>query len=97
MRSAQSIKEIRQAVRQKFAWPGGYPLYLVMKDGESICMACARKEWKQISFSTRAEYRNGWQAEAATVNWENSELCCAHCNGKIESAYGFDSEIEASE
>lgn len=88
MTNIQKSIELRKAIRAKHAWPGGYPMFLVMSDGECLCMECARKEYKQIAYSNRHNLRDGWRSEAADINWEDTEMYCAHCNTKIESAYG---------
>lgn len=80
--------EVREFIRQPYAWPGGYPKILLMDDGEIICPACARKEYRQISNATRHYLRDGWQAGAVGIHWEGSPLYCAQCNAPTESAYG---------
>jgi hypothetical protein len=80
--------KLRQAIRSKYAWPGGYPMYLVMSDGESLCMDCARKEYKLIAMANKQAFRDGWKPEAVDINYEDKELYCVHCNAQIESAYG---------
>jgi hypothetical protein len=80
--------EIKQAIRQKYAWPGGYPLFLVTSDGAALCVECGKKEYKQIAYSVRHNLKDGWQVEGADINWEDTELYCDHCSNPIESAYG---------
>lgn len=87
MKTAKSI-ELRKAIRAKYAWPGGYPMFLVMADGAALCMDCARKEYKQIAYANRHNLRDGWKAECADINWEDQDLFCDHCSKPIESAYG---------
>jgi hypothetical protein len=93
MKSALSLA-IRKAIRAKYAWPGGYPLYLVMNDGEALCMECARSEYKQIARAGRDNrykaLRSDWLSLGPEINWEDQSLCCVHCNKPIESAYGND-------
>ena len=79
--------ELRKAIRAKFAWPGGYPIYLVMSDGGSLCMDCAKSEYPLIARSNRDNSRDGWKPEGVDVNWEDSALYCDHCSKRIESAY----------
>jgi hypothetical protein len=74
----------------RFAWPGGYPLYMICHDGESLCFACARKEARNIMPAIYDKDRSGWQVVACDVNYEGNEMFCAHCNAQIESAYGED-------
>ena len=61
---------------------------LLMTDGECLCMDCARTEYKLIARSNRDNSRDGWAPETVFINWEDTELYCAHCNNAIESAYG---------
>lgn len=83
------LSRIRNAVRQKYAWPGGYPLHLVMIDAESICLECAKKNWKHISHAARyPEYGNTWECVDVIINYEDNDLVCCQCGNHIESAYG---------
>ena len=70
----------------KFAWPGGYPLFAVMHDGESMCIDCCNTE-DLASFDTDPVANHGWKIEALDINWEDGEMICCNCNKRIESAY----------
>jgi len=81
--------EMRSTLRNgPYAWPGGYPLFFIFSDSEALCFKCARSEYRQISDSIRNHSRDGWQVMYCDVNYEDSSLYCAHCNERIESAYG---------
>jgi len=84
--------QLRNAIRTKYAWPGGYPMALMMLDGECICMDCAKKEYRQIARENRVKQwpDKQWTPVDVFINWEDTDLVCAHCNGAIESAYGND-------
>jgi hypothetical protein len=85
------LKRVKEAIRQPCAWPGGYPQYIVMADGEALSIAAARSEFGLIARATLfSERRDCWRAEGVQVNWEDTQLYCAHTNEKIESAYGND-------
>lgn len=84
----EKLVQVREFIRQPYAWPGGYPQYLVMSDGECLCQTCAKENYRLISGATRDNLRDGWQAEGVDINWESDSLYCAHCNKQIESAYG---------
>lgn len=84
--------ELRKQIRARYAWPGGYPMYLVMADGGSLCIDCARKGYRNIYHSLKNDIRDGWKPEGIDVNWEQTDLFCDHCNKQIESAYG---EVES--
>ncbi len=83
---------IKEAIRSQYAWPGGYPLYLVTSDGECLCMGCGKKEYRQIVWAIRHNTSDGWKVEAAAINWEDPDLFCAHCDNRIESAYAESGE-----
>lgn len=81
-------KAIKQAIRDKYAWPGGYPLYLITSDGAALCIDCGKKEYRNIVRSIHRNVSDGWKVEAVDVNWEDTNLYCDHCSQLIESAYG---------
>lgn len=64
-----------------YAWPGGYPLYYILKDTNIVCPDCANKLPKG-------------EVELADVNWENCDLYCDECGDRIESAYAEDEDNE---
>lgn len=71
-----------------YAWPGGYPCYFVMSDGEALSFKAAQENAGQIRDAIIANDRAGWRAVALEINWEDNELTCAHTGERIESAYG---------
>jgi hypothetical protein len=81
-------KTLQECITAKYAWPGGYPMFLVMADGEAVCMNCATKNEELLLRATNDGYGEDWVCETVTVNWEDTDLYCAHCEEKIESAYG---------
>lgn len=84
----ETLRAVRAFIRQPYAWPGGYPMALLMSDGETLCAKCARAEYRQISNSTRHALRDGWRAADVFVHWEGAPLICAHCGAETASAYG---------
>ena len=83
--------EFKTALRRgPYAWPGGYPLYFICEDGESLCFTCAHKEFVNIFHSIKNRANDGWRVVAQDINWEDHDVTCAHCNQSIESAYGED-------
>jgi hypothetical protein len=88
-RRIRTTHEIRATLRNgPYAWPGGYPLYLITSDGAALHFDCARANYRSISWSIRNQCRDGWLVEACDINYENPELYCDHCSEPIESAYG---------
>ena len=69
-----------------FAWPGGYPMALLMADGECIDAQSARENYRLI----RREYGRDWTAIDVFIHWEGEPIICAHSGRLIESAYGKD-------
>lgn len=78
---------IKQAIRDKYAFPGGYPMHIVTSDGGCLCMDCCKSEWRNIAHSIMHNISDDWQAIAAVINWEDPSLLCDHCGKHIESAY----------
>jgi len=74
-----------------YAWPGGYPLFYLVRDGEALCPACVNAEIERIMDVVLGEDTGAdWDVVGRDVNWEDSSLFCAHCNKRIESAYAED-------
>jgi len=85
----RTLSDIKHALRAKYTWPGGYPLYLICADGEALSIDSARDNWREIC---SAHMRNGyfdkqWQIIGIAINYEDSYLYCAHSGARIESAY----------
>ena len=78
---------IKYAIRNRYAWPGGYPLFLLCVDGGVLCVACGKSEYKSIADSIRHDIHDGWNVNGADVNWEDEDLYCDHCGNNIECAY----------
>lgn len=81
----------------KYAWPGGYPLFLVMSDGGCLCAVCIESERGLIHQAALEGERNGWAPMGVDVNWEDPDLYCDHCGERIESAYAEPEEEEGGE
>jgi len=84
-----NLSDVKRALRDRYAWPGGYPLFLVMCDGEAMSIDGARANWCHI---VRAhldkDRRSGWHVLWIDVNWEDQELVCCETGMPIPSAYG---------
>ena len=91
--SRETLNQARQAAREKYAWPGGYPLFLFCADGGVLCPDCARKEWKLVAYATRHPGTDKqWEVAAVDINWEDPGVYCDHCGKQIESTYGEDED-----
>ena len=79
---------VKQVAKDHYAWPGGYPLFVVTHDGEELCAQCVEENLGLIVTATaNVGTDQQWQAEEQGVNWEDESLFCAHCNRSIEVAY----------
>ena len=85
-------KTLKEAIRQPYAWPGGYQLYLLMSDGEALCMKCARSEFRALLEAMRDNDNSGWRPEAVDIYWEGPPMNCAHCGREMVSEYGDPAE-----
>ncbi len=87
---AQILHQVKAAIREPYAWPGGYPVAILMADGDCLCPGCARENFRAIVGSTlrRNLERDGWEAAGSEINWEDADMTCAHCGDLIPSAYG---------
>ena len=62
-----------------FAWPGGYPLFYVIEEDNSVCCPkCANDSERDGTLT------------AGDINYEDTDLFCDFCNERISSAYGDD-------
>ena len=87
-----TLQQFRSALNadgsvDSYAWPGGYPLYYLCADGESLCPACVAREFARIEQAILDADDSDWRVIAVDVNYEDSSLYCAHCSDRIPSAY----------
>ena len=84
-----SINDFRRAMRHgPYAWPGGYPVFFMMGDGEAISFAAARENRREIITAIAYQDKRGENYPLAlAINWEDANLICAHSGKRIESAY----------
>lgn len=65
--------------RHKFAWPGGYLMFAVMSDGESMCPDCVRENAALIARATREPAgRTGWEfaGVSSMAECDDAGKCC---------------------
>ena len=86
----QIIVAVKRAAKEKYAWAGGYPLYILLATGEPLCCDCAAKNLGRIAESTHQnqKYDDGWKAACVDINYEDTNMWCCHCHLSIDSAYG---------
>ena len=83
------------AVMEKgpYAFPGGYPLYFVMGDGEALSFKAAEAEKARIREAIEAgpDGDCDWRPLGVEINYEDADLVCVHTGEPIECAYPQDS------
>ena len=77
------INILKDAIRQPYAWPGGYEKILVMNDGGLVCHKCAKEEYSNILHSTKFGYADGWDVSGITLDIELEDDYCDHCGRKL--------------
>lgn len=89
------MEAVRYVARNPYAWPGGYDTFLVMVDGNVLCAACVRKEYKLVLRATRDGYESCWVAAAAdcTANTDD-EVVCDHCGAVIQEQWKEEGDDE---
>jgi len=80
------MKQVRDAIRNPYAWPGGYQKSVVCNDGGCLCPYCAKKNHRGIAHDTLKGWRTGWDAAGVECIWEGP-ASCDHC-GRDVSVYG---------
>lgn len=73
----------RYVATQRFAWPGGYELFVVTADGGALCPDCVRENYRQVYAETIADNPpsgTGWKVSACDcVANVDDDLFCDHC------------------
>lgn len=77
----------------EFAWPGGYPIYYLAADSETLCPKCVNRDIRRVVAACLDGSDNDWLIVGRDVNWEDAALFCAHCNNRIPSAYAEDEAV----
>ena len=78
--------QLRAALRNPYAWPGGYELFFITSDGALLCHDCVRKHYRSVSDSIRHNLSDGWRVVGITLDNElEQDESCAQCNKQIHS------------
>lgn len=73
----------RYVRRERYAWPGGYPLALITTDGGLLCADCVRDNFSNIAWAHRSKCGDGWRPFGMTIAEEQSDDTCDHCGTYI--------------
>jgi len=85
--------DLRKAIRNKYAWPGGYELFGICNDGAVLCCDCMKKEYFQIAYSRKNSINDGWRVLSVDceANYD-SYIYCEHCNKTIVENWKAENE-----
>lgn len=77
---------LKNAIRQGYAWPGGYTLSAITFDGAALCMNCCKKNWRFVCHETliRGWEKCGWGVQSVDVLWEGGNYC-DQCNANLDA------------
>lgn len=75
------LNALNYAIRNPFAWPGGYDVLAITVDGGTLCQRCLVSELSTVYRSTRDKVNDGWQVEAVFSSADCDEtIYCDHCS-----------------
>lgn len=85
MNDRMSMEELIDVLKYgPYAWPGGYPMYLLCDDGDAMCYECGAQCVREGETGDVVERE---------INWDQLLWCC-NCGHRIETAYETDEEEE---
>jgi len=83
----------RKLRRDKYTWPGGYAMGLLMSEGDILCPECVTAEYRLISSAHRSKFRyptgcqTGWEPVGAVAECDTDETeYCGQCNRVLFNA-----------
>ena len=85
-RTIASVADLKATLRAgEYAWPGGYQLFFLTNDGETISFDGVRGDF----YNTVYEITEGYSSRivACDVTYEDTNMICAETNKPIPAAY----------
>lgn len=86
----KSFADVLSALQNgPYAWPGGYPLFFITKDGSALSFAGAAACLNIIEAAMEGDDYAApiRKVVAVEVNWEDDSLFCCETGKQIEAAY----------
>ena len=78
------------AIKEPFAWPGGYEKLIVTDEGGLLCHDCTKKEARRIMADIRDGYNTGWYPAGTVLEMvspdcspDDCKSYCDHCGKEI--------------
>jgi hypothetical protein len=99
-REIESVADLKATLRNgPYAWPGGYPMALILSDGGCISFKTALAELRYLvdalrDYKTNQHERSGWRPIGCDILWEGTEYD-SHTGEQLETAYGPTEELES--
>ena len=85
----KAIQALKYFARNKYAWPGGYPMFAVCADGGILSHTAIKQNYRLIFRATQNPGTDKqWEVTGVDINWEDDCLFCDHTGEHIPSAYG---------
>lgn len=82
------LQQIKDAIRHPIVY-GGYRQLVIMADGEILCSACTKAQYREIARDlVHAVPWSTWHAIGVDAYWEGPDVPCGHCGKPIPSEYG---------
>lgn len=83
----EAIQKIKESGEEfpALTFPGAYPIYYITKDNGVLCSKCCNE-----NRDAALDFENndgGFSVVAMEINYEDPNLFCWHCNGRVEAAY----------
>lgn len=82
-----NLVDLQKAINTgPYAWPGGYPVFFLMADCQPVSFDAVVDNYDEVL----AAFDSGdaqWRPIVLCINWEDTDLYCAHTNKRIEAAY----------
>lgn len=83
-RGEMTPRRLKAALRQRWAWPGGYELVYLTSDGALLCHDCVVKHLRNVLDDLKQTRGSGWKVKAVSYEAVSAEICdadlCSHCD-----------------
>ena len=78
------MKQVNDAIREPYVWPGGYEKFGICIDGGTLCPECLKSELSDVAHDTLKGWETSWNIAGVgcACNYDGP-LNCDHCNKVI--------------
>ncbi len=83
----QSLADVKATLRAgPFVWPGGYTIFFMTSDGETLSFDAVKSEFGQVAWDWLNDASTGWRVVACdhADNYDPDSLICDHTGEVIE-------------